>query len=318
MAVLVDIFGSNVSRDVLRYTEQDKFEISSCIGNVPITNLYERIVKVEKGKLEDAGFSNFEIRMLRTQFRRKAVQYLKESDAKILFIDLSCELMERWIIEKGGKEYQIAVPEGKERKLENLLLSEGYSITKRFQPYEISKEDIEISVRQFAEEILWSEENPDGYKPNNIIVLESMYTPDILGNDGNLRSHDKKYKLHECNEWLRAYYLIFYKYIQDCHVIKLPEFTHSTDNHLRGIHPLNYMGDAYEYFVRAIDVVFGYSNCNSLENLYKEKSLKNKLETRVVNTSMMYGLKAQVSQLKNELEIIKKSNNNQIKGEKNE
>ena len=151
----------------------------------------------------------------------------------------------------------------------------------------------------------YSEENPRGYQEKNVIVIESLYTPDILGNDGNIHKHDGKYKLHEYNEWLRKVYLIFYKYFQNCKVIKLPEFTHSSQNHIRGTHPLHYLQDTYFYFERALDVACGYSQVNTLENLFKEQSLKNKLETRVVNSSMIYSMQEKIKKITSEVEKIK-------------
>lgn len=194
----------------------------------------------------------------------------------------------------------------KEVEYEKMLAAASCKIKRKYSPLDMDLEEVEAKIKKFATEILYNEKNPGGYKEKNIIVVESLYSQDIMGNDGNLHKHDGKYKLHEYNEWLRKIYMTFYKYFQNVTVIKLPEFTHSSQNHLRGTHPLHYMQDTYLYFERALDVLCGYSHVNTVENLYREQSLKNKLETRVVKSNMMYDMKKQLNELKIEVEKVKK------------
>lgn len=298
MAVKVDIFGSCVCRDIFRYVDSEKYQVNRCISNIPITSLYEGAVQVSKDFLESVKLTQYEKKMLRILLRRNSIQLLENSEANVLIMDLANEFMQRWDVAIGEKTISLAVPEEREAEYEEFFGRHPFTIVKKISMLEMDMEYVEECLKQFAESIVKSPENPTGYEEKNIIVIESLYTPDILGNDGNIHGHDKKYKLHEYNEWLRRAYLILYKYIQDCKVIKLPDFTHSTENHIRGIHPLHYKGDTYEYFKQALDVLNKYSYVNSLDNLYKEKSLKNKLEMRVVNSSMIYGMKKQIEEIK--------------------
>ena len=41
MGVQIDIFGSTVCRDMIRYSDKNEFEVNRCIGGVPISTLYE-------------------------------------------------------------------------------------------------------------------------------------------------------------------------------------------------------------------------------------------------------------------------------------
>ena len=301
MVVQVDIFGSCVCRDIFRYVDNEKYQVNRCISNIPIMSLYEESVQVSKDFLESAKLTQYEKKMLRILMRRNTVSLLEKSEANVLIMDLANEFMERWEVAIGERTISLAVPEEREAEYEAFFGKQPFSIVKKYSMLEMDMESVEACLKQFAESIVKSPENQMGYEEKNIIVIESLYTPDILGNDGNIHRHDKKYKLHEYNEWLRRAYLILYKYIQDCKVIKLPEFTHSTENHIRGVNPLHYMGDTYEYFKQALDVLNKYSYVNNVDNLYKEKSLKNRIETRAVRTTMMFTLEKRINDLSSKL-----------------
>lgn len=310
MAVEVDVYGSCVCRDIFRYAQPGKYKIKKLAGYIPITSLYEKPFQADiKAALEQSSMSSFEKLMVKVQMSKNLPKSLLKNRADILVLDLADEFMERWEIENMPSS-PLAVIEGREAEYEKILTAASCKIKRKYSSLEMDLAEVEAKIKRFAEEILYSENNPGGYKEKNIIVVESLYTPDIIGNDGNIHKHDSKYKLHEYNERLRKVYLIFYKYFQECKVIKLPDFTHSSENHLRGVHPLHYMQDNYYYFAKSLDVLCGYSNINIVENLYKEQSLKNKLETRVINSGMMYSLKNEIKELKSEIKTMKEQNVN--------
>lgn len=308
MAVQVDVFGSCVVRDIFRHTQPGKYKVYKSAGNLPITSLYENSIFMDKKEVDELKMPSYDKVMLRAQMSRNLPELLLNKRSEILVLDLADEFMERCEIKGPNGITMLAQAENQGEFLDNLFEgNERYSIVKRYPMLEMDMQKVEEKIKKFAKDILYSEENPRGYLERNVIVVESLYTPDILGNDGNIHKHDGKYKLHEYNEWLRKVYLIFYKYFQNCKVIKLPEFTHSSQNHIRGTHPLHYMQDTYFYFERALDVACGYSQMNTLENLFKEQSLKNRIETRAVNSNMMYSLQAKIRKLTEEIEKSKQN-----------
>lgn len=308
MAVQVDVFGSCVVRDIFRHTQPGKYKVYKSAGNLPITSLYENSIFMDKKEVDELKIPSYDKVMLRAQMSRNLPELLLNKRSEILVLDLADEFMERCEIKGPNGITMLAQAENQGEFLDNLFeRNERYSIVKRYPMLEMDMQKVEEKIKKFAKDILYSEENPRGYLERNVIVVESLYTPDILGNDGNIHKHDGKYKLHEYNEWLRKVYLIFYKYFQNCKVIKLPEFTHSSQNHIRGTHPLHYMQDTYFYFERALDVACGYSQMNTLENLFKEQSLKNRIETRAVNSNMMYSLQAKIRKLTEEIEKSKQN-----------
>lgn len=296
MAVKIDILGSCVCRDIFRDVDDRKYDICRRIGNIPITSLYEEQVPIKKNDIESSALTAFEKQMLKLQLSRKAVDLLKRSEATVLIMDFADELMERW---KINDTYILAVPNKKE-KIREILPTTYQEKIYKYSPMEMDLQIVEENIKNFVRDITQNEKNPEGFKEENIIVIESYCAPDILANDANLHSHKKEYNVKACNDWLKHLYSIFYKYCPHCKVIKLPEFTHSSENHIRGVHPLHYMQNTYDYFLKAIDVLCKYSKVNTLENLYKEESLKNRLETRAARSGgvyQIYGLLERIEKL---------------------
>lgn len=282
MAVEVDVYGSCVCRDIFRYTQPGKYKIKKLAGYIPITSLYEKPFEADlKTVLDQSRMSNFEKLMVKVQISRNLPKSLLKNRADILVLDLADEFMERWEIEDMPSS-PLAVIEGREAEYEKILTDASCKIKRKYSPLEMDLAEVEAKIKRFAEEIVYSEKNPGGYKEKNIIVVESLYANDLLGNDASLHQLDPKYQVTKANEWIRKIYMIFYKYVQECKIIKLPEFLHSSENHIRGKHPLHYTQDTYEYLNKAVDILVGYSHINTVENLYKEKSLNNRIITRVV------------------------------------
>ena len=306
MAVLIDIFGSCVCRDIFRHVDKTKYEVRRCLGNIPVTTLFDKRIPIKKEMMDEAKLTPYEKKMLRIQMKKNAVELLKKSDAEILVIDFADELMERWEI-VSEYSYNIAVPKGKEDEYEKVFGDLKSGKIRQYSPFELDIEEVEQCIKMLAEELVRSDDNPNGYEEKHIILIESLYASDIMGNDGKLHGHPD-INISKYNDFLKTIYQIFLKYVQDCQVIRLPKFTHSSENHIRGLHPLHYMESTYDYFVKVIDVLNGYSNINTIQNLYKEYSLKNTLETRTAKSSAIYsieGIKKRIEKLEEKDKPIK-------------
>ena len=172
---------------------------------------------MDKKEVDELKMPSYDKVMLRAQMSRNLPELLLNKRSEILVLDLADEFMERCEIKGPNGITMLAQAENQGEFLDNLFEgNERYSIVKRYPMLEMDMQKVEEKIKKFAKDILYSEENPRGYLERNVIVVESLYTPDILGNDGNIHKHDGKYKLHEYNEWLRKVYLIFYKYFQNC------------------------------------------------------------------------------------------------------
>ncbi len=304
MALTIDVFGSCVGMDLFRHTDPAKYKFTRCVTQVPVSTLYEPVLEFDNAAVEKLSFSSYENTMLRIQTGRILPQLLRKNKSDYLIIDLAAELMQRCEIQ-GEIETQLALLEGKETAYEPLFSGENkYVQGSVYSPTEMDMRTVERKYKKFVSEIVWSKDNQDGYRPDQIVILEALYTADIMGNDGNLTRHNKKYQIKKCNDWLKQLYSFLEKYIPEAQVIRFPDLTHSTLNHMNGVHPLHYMSDTYAYFERALDVITHYSNQNTIENLWKEQSLRNKLESRIANSSMMYGMKTQIQELQKKLKKL--------------
>lgn len=278
MKVQIDVFGSYVARDAVRYMDPALYELNRCIGGVPVSTLFEPEFSLPEEKLEGVRASQYDKRMLMLQLSRKVPALLKKSESKFLVLDLAAECMNRLVL---GNEAHTAVAYPEE--MEDCIQSIFSGIpAERKSLLDLDSKVLNKKYRQFVQNLVKSQANPMGYEESNIIVIEAYCTEDYIANrDGVLHPHNAKYKVKEINEILKTLYELLYRYMPTCRVIKLPEFTHSSENHLRGPGPLSYTEATYEYLARCIEVYCGVNKINSVENLYGEQSLQNKLETRV-------------------------------------
>lgn len=313
MKVQIDVFGSYVARDAVRYMDPALYELNRCIGGVPVSTLFEPEFSLPEEKLEGVRASQYDKRMLMLQLSRKVPALLKKSESKFLVLDLAAECMNRLVL---GNEAHTAVAYPEE--MEDCIQSVFSGIpAERKSLLDLDSKVLNKKYRQFVQNLVKSQANPMGYEESNIIVIEAYCTEDYIGNrDAMLHPHNAKYKVKEINEILKTLYELVYRYMPTCRIIKLPEFTHSTENHLRGPGPLSYTEKTYQYLARCIEVYCGVNKINSVENLYGEQSLQNKLETRVINSSAIYKiagmqkeialLTAKIAELQKQLEELKK------------
>lgn len=313
MKVQIDVFGSYVARDAVRYMDPALYELNRCIGGVPVSTLFEPEFSLPEEKLEGVRASQYDKRMLMLQLSRKVPALLKKSESKFLVLDLAAECMNRLVL---GNEAHTAVayPEEMEECIQSVF--SGIP-AERKSLVDLDSKVLNKKYRQFVQNLVKSQANPMGYEESNIIVIEAYCTEDYIGNrDAMLHPHNAKYKVKEINEILKTLYELVYRYMPTCRVIKLPEFTHSTENHLRGPGPLSYTEKTYQYLARCIEVYCGVNKHNSVENLYGEQCLQNKLETRVINSGAVYKiagmqkeialLTAKIAEQQKQLEELKK------------
>ena len=291
----IDILGSCVCRDIFRHQDVKRYNINRCFSNIPLSITVADTLPIQKEYIESFPGSEYEKRMLLLQSSKQTIHLLKESDAKYLVVDLADELMNHFVLEENKKQIISEIPK-QEAWYDGVYKSLNKQGTRK-SPLELDIQVYEEAYKQLAKELIQTEDNPKGYEEKKILMIESYYTTSVMGNDGVLRNHSKEWQIKECNEFLKKLYMIFYKYVQNCTVIKLPNFTQTSQNHLRGEHPLHYREDTYYYFLKALNVICGFSKVNTLENLLNEQGLRNALEGRVAKCVAIYSLQDRVSKL---------------------
>lgn len=308
MGVQIDVFGSYVSRDVMRYMAPESYTLNRCIGGVPISTLFEKPLQIDKNKLETANISQYDKRMMMIQLNRNAPLLLKKSDSSVLLIDLASEYMNR-IIFNNTDNTMVAYPDIMDGYLEDFFSGLDTEFTKT-SLLDIDMKKAEKKYRHFAQSIVKSDENPMGYSEENIIVIEAYYSPYFVDNKyGKVNWYSAKYRIKEMNAALKNLYGILYKYIPGCRIIKMPLYTMCTQNHIRGFGPLFYTDETYQYMADCVEVLCGISKKNSVENLYEQASLDNKLKARLMKCAEVYsiaGMKKEIAQLTAQVKALKK------------
>lgn len=307
MKVQIDVFGSFVSRDVMRYIQSDYYTLNRCIGGVPISTLFDAPIHIDENRFEKMNISQYDKRMMMIQLNRNASTLLKKSGSSVLLLDLASECMKRIIFTDNNTS--VAYPDTMDKYIDSFFEGVGTSF-KRISLLEVNMKLLEKKYKRFAESIVKSEINPNGYLEENIIVIEAYCINDYICNkDALLHQYDPKYKIKEINNVLKKLYGILYKYIPGCRIIKMPIFTHSTENHIRGKGPLFYTDETYQYMADCVEVFCGTSKKNSVENLYKDRGLKNQLSTRLLkiyNVCNVSELRRQIKVLNEQIDILKK------------
>jgi len=308
MAIEMDIFGGYVCRDIIRHDEKGHYQVERCISGVPITTLYGNLPVLPKEKMAASSLSVYEQRMLEVQGSGKAVGLLKRSKANVLLIDLTDELLRRFWVAGEKKDFLLAAEEKYAQDIETMFI-DAKTVVTRQSPLDMKLPEIEESFKRFAKEIVFSEENPGGYREKNIIVVEAYCTEKIIDNaTAKVKDHPKGSEIKKSNEFLRQLYLMLYRYIPGCNVIKFPEYTHTSENHLRGATPLSYTEETYQYYLRVLDVLFGFDKVNSVNNIHSEQNLSNQLYTRMLNASVIYSIDG----MRKEIEALRGSIKKQI------
>lgn len=315
MKVQIDVFGSYVARDAVRYMDPALYELNRCIGGVPVSTLFEPEFSLPEEKLEGVRASQYDKRMLMLQLSRKVPALLKKSESKFLVLDLAAECMNRLVL--GNESHTaVAYPEEMEDCIQSVFSYLGTPVAQK-SLLDLDSKVLNKKYRQFVQNLVKSQANPMGYEESSIIVIEAYCTEKYIANqDGQLHPHDAKYKVKEINEILKRLYELLYQSMPTCRVIKLPDNVHASENNIRGCGPLAYTEDTYHYLARCIEVYCGVNKINSVENLYREQCLQNKFKGRIISSSAVYKipamqkeialLTAKIEELQKQLEELKK------------
>ena len=80
----------------------------------------------------------------------------------------------------------------------------------------------------------------------------------------------------------------------------MPNYTIGQDNHLWGSAPLHFQDSFYEYASKAIDIITKKDNTHTLQQLYNEQSLNNKIFYDNITSQL------QINELKNRIDELEK------------
>ncbi len=116
------------------------------------------------------------------------------------------------------------------------------------------------------------------FNPSKIIVLDVRMAHQYLLNNGKLKTYNHDFwNIDAANEHLNKLYEILYELLPNSPSIKMPEYTIGQENHLFGASPLHFQDSYYEYVCTAINIIAGKDQTHTIQQLYNEQSLKNRI-----------------------------------------
>jgi len=297
-------FGSCVSRDVFRYS--NKYDVDVDIQR----NLFENLVAppitlhdLDKLNLENY-LQHYEKFMVINNFTKGFTQDLLNSKANYLLIDLS---VERWnilrVYDKHNYSHNIFYPNnyGNDKykdAFNKIIENENFN----YQVINLKQTNLQKIRRRFedAVKLLLTK-----YQPSHIVILELKLAHQYLLNNKTLRTYDHEYwKINESNEFLEKLYSILTELLPNSPVIKMPTDTIGQENHLWGPAPLHYTDSYYEYVCNCLDTITGQSYIHTLNQLYNEQCLKNKIfYNNLLYENRISNLEEKINNLENLLNI---------------
>ena len=137
------------------------------------------------------------------------------------------------------------------------------------------------------------------YKQSRIIIVDVRMAHQYLLNNKTLRTYNHDYwNIDASNKHLDNVYNILYELLPESPRIKMPEYTLGQENHLWGAAPLHFMDEYYLYLGNALDIITGRSHTHTLDQLWKEQSLRNKiLYDQIISQNVIEQLQRRVEEL---------------------
>lgn len=298
MGTRICTFGSCVTRDIFHYTFPERYDVLLQIGVNPVSS----ILLSDFLTLPDHVFSfqtpvsNFYKKTICNQFRNNVVEQLLACQADYLILDFSDEYMRQYILQT--QEKKIRLVDFHVNSSGDWFAQIRSQLTEAVPDFSIQEigarqiplTDQKLAYAEFLKRILRSKENPTGYDPKQVIILESYLATNYLNQDGKLQAFHSNWNVEKNNHYLKEIYQLVYQLIpKECHVIKYPDFTYGNYNHVWNPNPRHYSDSVYQYFADALDIITKHRPFLSTpEKLWKQQSLENRLAERLMHCSPVY------------------------------
>lgn len=290
----IGVCGCCVISDLFKYTFSERYDICARIGRNPITTLVGDSTD-QAGPFLDFAATNYNKRMINLMFENNVVEQILNCHADYLVLDFSEERLVQYEIMYEDKKFRVMdfwvsakgnwFQQAKEKLVgENGLFPGG--TVREIPAREIPFAEIEAAYREFAKRIVKSDANPDGYAPEQIIVVESYLVDRFINEEGKFQKFHPNWKVAETNAFLKPIYELFYQLVPGCHVVKMPQHAFANMHHIWGAHPLHYSDATYRYFSAAFDIITGHNKFLSTpDKLWKQQSLENRIAVNLIESA---------------------------------
>ncbi len=301
-SINIQCYGSNLIKRVIQYNRKKTYKISLLSRN-PISSALTSPLLLKSEDIENLHLSESIANSLVIEFNKKALDIIDESNADYLLIDLMNEVEDRFIITSGTVKSEFSDYHNDDLVKTVRGLYPDCKLSSR-KCYEISDNEISNifnSVCSFLKK---------RFEQNKIIIIECYLAEQYPDNYINLQNYPNLPVIKKTNEYLKKCYNVISKSLPKCSFIKFPAWGWGSINTVDGINPLVLDSSYYNYLSQAIDVATGNNPFYTLQNLYDEQSLNNRLRERARHSNMVWELNEKIKQLEKEIENLKSERNN--------
>lgn len=266
------VFGSCVSRDVFRFLDSERYEVSRTFGRSSIFTLFSEKMPLDMSVIDVQGIAAFEKRMLLEAFNKTILDDLSKVDSDWLFLDLGEERSN--LLQTNGGKTLLTDTHVLNLLYKNIFVDGPYR-DQNVQKMKIDQLDetvLKETISKFANLL------KEKYPQDHMILLEVYLGKEYLNNQGEYRRFQIPVEeIDACNNRLKKLYQLLRQELPGAHFIKMPTDCVCVESHLWGIHPVHYSDSFYQYAAEAIENITKSKMTSTCEKLYSKQCLENRI-----------------------------------------
>lgn len=267
-----NLIGNCVSRDMITpLVEKGKAQVLQYSGFVSPASMFSEkgSCHIELDDMKDYEGPNFYKRSLCFDINKYSFDYITEKRADFLLVDLLSARLD--MLKKGNHLVTITYPVMTNR--ERLNRDCGFDTYEQIRPFDIDDDEWNRCVDSLSALIL------KNYAPSQII-LHKYYNAEKYIDGSKIRLFGSKEieDYQKQNELIKKLDARLENNLIGCHIIKAPECVLADKSNSRGLHPLHYLQDYYDYGETALEIIMnGFSDKEEktkiaeLRKLYEDK-----------------------------------------------
>ena len=280
-----------VTRDVFRFIDDDIAKPKKSFGFANISNMFLPALNISEQDINEG--SNYLKRNIYFDLNKIALEKLLSSETEWFIFDIVSERLPIMKFSIGNKVgYATKSPEFVQNflKWQNKMTAPVIKIRDYFLDEIFNELNFEDSIAKFCKAI----ESKFGQNKiilNEVYLSEMYLTKSLLIKKFNSDGGHKIILAHnqpdEVNKFFVKIYSIIKRELPYIHVIKMPDYTLSDENHWFGLHPLHFSEIYYKYVATCVNSIINlnkqYDSVMVLNSLYEEQTNNNNLIVKNLN-----------------------------------
>ncbi len=243
-----NLIGNCVSRDMITPLIERGVQVLQYSGFVsPVSMFSEKgDCHIELDDMKDYAGTNFYKRSLCFDINKYSFNYIIAKKSDYLLVDILAARLD--MLRKGNHFVTITYPVVINR--DRLNKDCGFDKYERIRPFDIDDDEWNRCVDRLSELIL------NNYAPSQII-LHKYYNAEKYVDGSKICFFEPKAREEYVrqNELIKKLDVRLESNLKGCHVIESPEFVLADKSNVRGLHPLHYFNDYYQYGSEALDII---------------------------------------------------------------